>query len=274
VHNERQPNGCTKESAIDDLFHALADPTRRDLLDRLGNDDGQTLTDLCTGLAMSRQAVTKHLDVLERAGLVTVQWRGREKRHFLNTVPIAGIADRWIRRFDRPRLDALATLQSSLENPSMAEYVYVTFIRTTPERLWQALTDPAFTAQYWGITFESDWTPGSTMAWTMNDRRTEHPEQQVLESDPPRRLAYTWHTFTPEWAEGYGLGEDVRTALAAEPRSHVVYDLEPQGDAVKLTITHRDLVDGGTLIGMIADGWPSVAASLKSLLETGDPLHV
>lgn len=101
----------------DDLvFKALADASRRGLLDRLQETNGQTLSELCQGLAMSRQAVTKHLDLLEAANLVAVQWRGREKLHFINPVPINAIAERWIRKFDRSRLKAISRLKQALED--------------------------------------------------------------------------------------------------------------------------------------------------------------
>ena len=99
----------------DDVFRALADPSRRALLDRLHANNGQTLGQLCEGLAMTRQAVTKHLGVLEQANLVATRKEGRAKLHFINPVPIAEVADRWIRKFERPRLDALALLKSTLE---------------------------------------------------------------------------------------------------------------------------------------------------------------
>lgn len=97
------------------LFKALADPGRRKLLDRLHARDGQTLSELCEHLDMSRQGVTQHLTLLEAANLVAVQWRGREKLHFLNPVPLQEISDRWIRKFERPRLEALADLKRRLE---------------------------------------------------------------------------------------------------------------------------------------------------------------
>jgi DNA-binding transcriptional ArsR family regulator len=101
--------------AMDAVFRALADPSRRDLLDRLFERNGQTLGELCEGLAMSRQAVSKHLALLEEANLVTVVWRGREKLHYLNPVPIAEVADRWIGKFDRARVRGLLDLKKELE---------------------------------------------------------------------------------------------------------------------------------------------------------------
>src|SRR5438270_7186063 len=137
---------------LDDVFRALADPSRRALLDSLNARNGQTLRELCEGLAMARQSVSKHLAVLEAAGLVTTVRRGREKLHYLNAAPINEISDRWINRYHQRRVHALADLKRALEDTEMPspEFVYTTYIKTSPERLWQALTDPAFTRQYWG----------------------------------------------------------------------------------------------------------------------------
>ena len=128
---------------MDEVFKALADPSRRKLLDSLNTKGGQTLSELCLLLDMARQSVSKHLAVLEAANLVTVVWRGREKLHYLNAAPISEISNRWINHFDRRRVSALAGLKRALEGPLMGrpEFVYVTYIRTTPERLWRALTD-------------------------------------------------------------------------------------------------------------------------------------
>ena len=104
--------------SMDAAFRALADPVRRHLLDRLHARNGQTLGELCEGQAMTRQAVTKHLAILEEANLVSTQWRGREKLHYLNPVPIHEIADRWISKYERSRLRALADLKKKLEGKS------------------------------------------------------------------------------------------------------------------------------------------------------------
>src|ERR687887_103670 len=152
----------------DAVFRALADPSRRQLLDSLNARNGQTLRELCSGLHMARQSVSKHLGVLEAANLVTTVRRGREKLHYLNAAPINAIADRWITRYEQGRVEALADLKRALEDTAVdrPSFVYTTYIKTTPERLWQALTEPAFTERYWGITFDSDWKPGSPVSWT------------------------------------------------------------------------------------------------------------
>jgi DNA-binding transcriptional ArsR family regulator/uncharacterized protein YndB with AHSA1/START domain len=261
--------------SIDDAFRALADPSRRLLLDRLNERAGQTLGELCSHLEMTRQSVSKHLAVLEAANLVTTVRRGREKLHYLNAAPINELSERWITRFDRGRVHALADLKTALEATPMDKpsFVYTTFIKTTPERLWQGLTDPSFTARYWNITFETDWKTGSAMTWKQNNVTTADDDQRVIEADPFTRLSYTWHTITPEWAESVGVDGERLTRLAAERRSKVTFEIEPiDGEQVKLTVIHDDLEPDGLLVDMISGGWPRVIANLKTLLETGEAL--
>jgi uncharacterized protein YndB with AHSA1/START domain len=260
---------------MDEVFRALGDPSRRLLLDNLNERNGQTLRELCAGLDMARQSVSKHLAVLEAANLVTTVRRGREKLHFLNAAPINEISERWITQYEQARVHALADLKRALEDSPMDKptFVYTTYIRTTPERLWQALTEPAFTERYWNVTFDSDWKTGSPMTWHQRGVTIADPEQAVVEADPYRRLAYTWHTFTPELAAALDIADDRREQLAAERRSKVTFDIEPlDGEQVRLTVVHDDLEPGGLLAGMISNGWPRVLANLKTLLETGEPL--
>ena len=264
---------------VDAAFKALADAHRRELLDRLNRRNGQTLQELCVDLGMSRQAVSKHLGILEAANLVATVRRGREKLHYLNAAPIREIADRWIRPFDRGRVDALADLKHALEDTmpgsnfpvsgDRPEFVYVSYIRTTPERLWAALTEPAFTRRYWDMTFESAWTEGAPMTWCHGAAAISDPEQVVLEADPPHRLSYTWHSFTPEWAAAYDVDEQLRARLATETRSRVTFTLDPDGDQVKLTVVHDGFEPGSTVVEMISGGWPKVIGALKTLLEAG-----
>jgi uncharacterized protein YndB with AHSA1/START domain/DNA-binding MarR family transcriptional regulator len=261
--------------AMDEVFRALADPSRRQLLDSLNERSGQTLRELCAGLAMARQSVSKHLAVLEAANLVTTVRRGREKLHYLNAVPINQIAERWITQYDRDRARALGDLKQALEESSMdakPSFVYTTYIKATPERLWQALTDPAFTARYWGITFDSDWEVGSPMTWHQRGVTMSDPEQVVLESEPYRRLSYTWHTLTPELSDALDLRDDVRERIVAEPRSKVTFEIDELGEQVKLTVIHEGFEESSVLITMVSQGWPRVLSDLKTLLETGEPL--
>ena len=249
-----------KAPAGDAVFKALADPTRRALLDRLRERNGQTLGELCEPLDMARQSATQHLGLLEAANLITTIRRGREKLHYLNPVPLWDIAERWIEKFERPRLRALSAIRRRAEEDTMAErpeYVYVTYIKSTPERVWDALTDAELTAGYWGHSNVSDWRPGSP--W--EHRRVDGSDiadlaGTVLESEPPRRLAMTF---------------DPPGAAPPQGPSRVTFDIEPYHEIVRLTVTHVNLADDSALEAASA-GWPAVLANLKSLLETGQVL--
>jgi uncharacterized protein YndB with AHSA1/START domain/DNA-binding transcriptional ArsR family regulator len=260
---------------MDEVFKALADPSRRQLLDSLNARNGQTLRELCSGLRMARQSVSKHLAVLEAANLVTTVRRGREKLHYLNAAPINEIGERWVTHYDQSRVEALADLKRALEEDTAMEkpsFVYTTYIRTTPERLWQALTDPAFTKRYWGATFQSEWSEGSRMTWDLFGISISDPDQVVLESDPYRRLSYSWHTFSPELAAALDVTDEARDRIAAEPRSKVTFDIEALGDLVKLTVVHDGFEPGSLMVAMVSQGWPPILANLKTLLETGETL--
>jgi uncharacterized protein YndB with AHSA1/START domain len=143
----------------------------------------------------------------------------------------------------------------------MAEsrFVYVTYIRTTPEKLWQALIDPEFTRQYWcDTTQDCDWKPGASWRIMIPDGRVAD-SGEIIEVDPPRKLIHTWRNeFRPE--------------LRAEGHSRITYELEPVGESVKLTITHEMDRPDSELIKAVSGGWPHILASLKSLLETGESL--
>lgn len=259
---------------MDEVFKALADPSRRRLLDSLNARNGQTLRQLCTELAMARQSVSKHLAVLEAANLITTRRSGREKLHYLNAEPINAIADRWITQYDRARVHALADLKKALEAQPMTdtEFVYTTYIKTTDQKLWQALTDPAFTKRYWGATFDTDWQPGSEMVWHQQDWSSKDPAQVVLAAEPYRKLAYTWHTFDAAFANTFEMNPDEVAAWSREPRSKVTFELEPQGEIVKLTVVHDGFAPGSQVLQGISGGWPSILSNLKTLLETGEVL--
>ena len=143
---------------------------------------------------------------------------------------------------------------------SASRFVYVTYIRTTPEKLWQALTDPDFTRRYWAETWqESEWMPGAAWKIMIPDGRVGD-SGEIVEIDPPRRLVLTWRNeFMPE--------------LREEGYSRLTYELEPVGESVKLTLVHEIDRPDSKLISGVSEGWPHILASLKSLLETGEPLE-
>jgi uncharacterized protein YndB with AHSA1/START domain/DNA-binding transcriptional ArsR family regulator len=246
---------------MDRVFKALADPTRRQLLDRLRERNGQTLGALCAELGMARQSATQHLGVLIEANLISTVRRGRERLHFLNPVPIHEIQQRWIAPFEAPRLDALHEIRRHAEAPVMTgtpDYVYVTYIQSTPERVWHALTDADLTAAYWGHSNVSDWQTGSTWEHRRLDGSgIADVAGAVLESSPPTRLVITFDK--PNQEEWTGKA------------SVVTFDIEPYQDIVRLTVSHERLADAEALEA-VAHGWPAVMANLKSLLETGHPL--
>ena len=258
----------------DMVFRALADASRRRLLDRLNARNGMSLRELCAGLDMARQSVSKHLAILEDANLVTTRRVGRQKLHYLNAIPINEIAERWIKHYDRERVRALSDLKRALEGSPMdrPEFVYTIYIRTTPEQVWQALTVPAFTRRYWGTTFQTDWQAGSPMTWQYAGVTIADPEQVVLVAEPYRRLAYTWQTVTPEFARAVGFSDELVAKLAKEPRSKVTFEIEPAGELVKLTIVHEGFEPGSAMLESISGGWPMILSGLKTLLETGAPL--
>ena len=228
---------------MDAVFKALADPTRRALLDELNRSDGQSLRALEEGLPMTRFGVMKHLKVLEEAGLVKTKRRGREKLHFLNTVPIRLVHDRWVSKYAEPWAAALSGLKKSIEEETM-EKVFEVYIRTTPERLWEAINDDRTRrVVLMGPDADDDAYP---------DVRGEN-----LESDPPKRLV---ERMVAEWNE----------QVKSEGPSRVTWEIEPVGSSCRLTVTHDELNEGAN--DELYGGWPMILSALKTLLETGEHL--
>jgi len=241
---------------VDLVFKALADPTRRSLLDALFDEDGQTLRQLEEHCAMSRFGVMKHLRLLEDAGLVVTLRRGREKLHFLNPVPIRLVHDRWVSKYAEPWTAGLSGLKNEME--SSMEKVYEIYIKTTPTRLWEAITDPDIRAKYqFGVVVQSDWAAGSRME--LGAPKADGPlgEGEVLEVDPPYRLV---HTLRALWSD------DVKD----EGFSRVTWEIEAVGDSCRLRVTHDQLREGA--YGELYGGWPMILSGLKTWLETGELL--
>ena len=238
------------------MFRALADPTRRALLDALFAEDGQTLSALAERFDMTRFGVMKHLGLLEEAGLVVVRRRGREKLHFLNPVPIRLVHDRWVSKYAEPWAAGLSGLKSRVE--TTMEKIFEIYIRTTPERLWEAITDPEIRAKYnFGARQRSDWTPGSRVEMWSPKAESLLGEGENLEVDPPRRLV---QTMVALWSD----------AARREGTTRVTWEIAPVGDSCRLTVTHDQLREGAS--DELYGGWPMILSGLKTWLETGELL--
>jgi uncharacterized protein YndB with AHSA1/START domain/DNA-binding transcriptional ArsR family regulator len=242
---------------MDSVFKALADPTRRALLDALFENDGQSLSALEGRLPMTRFGVMKHLKVLQEAGLVICRKRGREKLHFLNPVPIRLVHDRWVSKYAEPWAAALSELKTRLEEPM--EKVFEIYIKTTPERLWEAITDSEMRSKYsFGVGIESDWTAGSPYKAVHPSADGPISEGENLEIDPPHRLV---QSFNALWSD------DVKN----EGTSRVTWEIQPIGDdSCRLVVTHDQLREGAN--DELYGGWPMILSGLKTLLETGELL--
>jgi uncharacterized protein YndB with AHSA1/START domain/DNA-binding transcriptional ArsR family regulator len=243
---------------MDAVFKALADPTRRSLLDELYKEDGQTLSALVERRApMTRFGVMKHLRVLEEAGLVTTRRRGREKLHFLNPVPIRLVHDRWVSKYAEPWAATLSGLKKRLEQTTM-EKVFEIYIKTTPARLWEAITDNEMRQKYnFGVGVTSDWTQGSRYEGVHPGAGITIAQGENLEVDPPRRLV---QSFNALWSD----------EVKAEGTSRVTWEIEPVGDSCRLTVVHDELREDAN--DELYGGWPQILSGLKTLLETGETL--
>jgi uncharacterized protein YndB with AHSA1/START domain len=241
---------------VEPVFKALADPTRRKLLDELFSNDGQTLGALAGRFAMTRVAVAKHLGLLETAGLVVTRRRGREKLHYLNAIPIRLIYDRWVSKYTETWAAGLVDLKRDLE--ATMEKVFEIYIHTTPQRLWEAIVSPEVRAHYqFGVRVESDWATGSTYQHVHPGASGALTEGENLEIDPPRRLVQSMRAL---WDDD----------VVAEGTSRVTWEIEPFGDACRLTVTHDQLREDAD--EHLYGGWPMILSGLKTWLETGREL--
>ncbi|MEO8540640.1 MAG: SRPBCC domain-containing protein [bacterium] len=247
---------------MEPVFKALADINRRRLLDQLYERDGQTLGELQASLPqMTRFGVMKHLDVLEDAGLISTRKIGREKFHYLNPVPIQIIADRWISKFARPFVSALTGLKYDLEMEAMEKpkHVYDVYIRATPERVWEAVTSGEMTKKwFYGTTLTGDLKPGATIRY-LNEDGSAAVEGEVLEVQPPSKFVHTWSS---NWGPDF----------ANDRPSRVTWEITPMGPTTLLRMTHDDFEGETATYRSISQGWAPILNSMKSLLETGEPL--
>jgi uncharacterized protein YndB with AHSA1/START domain/DNA-binding transcriptional ArsR family regulator len=249
---------------MDSIFKALSDDTRRQLLDRLREKDGQTLTQLEGALGMTRFGVMKHLKVLEAATLIVTRRAGRFKFHYLNAAPLQMLVDRWIEPLtQQPLTRVVLDLKAHLERPSSLtpdrkakpDFVLETYIRTSPEKLWEALTQPQLSKLYYlyGATLQGQIKTGELYTY-QRDGTGIMLSGRIIEADPPRRLEMT---FCPGWA-----GPNAKA-------SRNVFEISAESNLTKLTILHFDLPEGQE---GVKTGWAQIASSLKSFLETGEGL--
>jgi uncharacterized protein YndB with AHSA1/START domain/DNA-binding transcriptional ArsR family regulator len=245
------------------VFKALAASSRRKVLDVLFRDDGQTLTALCANVEMTRQGLSKHLQVLEDAGLIVTEFAGREKRHFLNPLPIREITGRWLSKYSQNQLQAIENIKSALEETAMndnQEFAYQTWIRAPIDKVWKALTRPEFTSQYFHAThIDSTWEAGADVFYRHSPGGDIAVDGKVLEVDPPHRLVISWHVRYDEQA-------------IKEAPSRVSFSLEETNGQTRLRIVHDNFPRNSVIFDGISNGWPWIISSLKSLLETGEPL--
>ncbi len=246
------------------VFRALADPGRRVLLDRLFERDGQTLGELCEALpAMTRFGVMKHLGVLEAADLVSTRKVGREKRHYLNPVPIRLAHDRWISKFAEPIVGAMSLMKRTLEAPvDTIDHVYAVYIKATPDRVWQAITDGEDTARYYyGTRVRSTWEVGASIAYDYPDG-SPAADGVVLEVEPGRKVVMD---FTPRWDPAMAADGPVRMTWAIEAGD--------DGGPTRLTVTSK-LIPGSRTETEFSGGIVYIVSGLKTMLETGEPIAV
>jgi uncharacterized protein YndB with AHSA1/START domain/DNA-binding transcriptional ArsR family regulator len=244
-------------------FRALADPSRRLLLDRLFERDGQTLGELTAHLPdMTRFGVMRHLGVLESAGLISTRKEGREKRHFLNPVPIRRIHDRWISKYAAPVIGTMSAIKDHLEAPPMAvppdeiEHVYTIYINADPDRVWRAITDGDETVQYYyGTRVVSAWSVGARVSYDYPDGKVA-ADGEVLVCDPPKRLEMT---FLARWDP----------EVEAEGPIRHLWELEPEDGATKLTVTTRGLKKGSKNAESFGSGIIWIVSGLKTYVEGG-----
>ncbi|MBC7998252.1 MAG: SRPBCC domain-containing protein [Leptolyngbya sp.] len=258
---------------MDAVFKALNDSHRRRILDLLHECDGQSLLDIEANFSqMTRFGVMKHLKILEAASLVTTRKSGRFKYHYLNTVPLQEISDRWISRFAAPWSEALADLKTKLETPkdehdmensgvkTKPQHVFVTVIKTTPDKLWAALTDGNITpAYYYGSALQGEMKKGTSYSYHGPDG-SRFLSGEILEAIKPTKLVMT---FKGEWMPG----------MQDDAPSRVTYEILQQGDCCRLTLVHDQFDSETNTFKNSGGGWPGIISGLKTLLETGEPLN-
>ena len=244
------------------IFRALADPNRRLLIDRLFERDGQTLGELCEALpSMSRFGVMKHLGVLEEAGLLSTRRTGREKRHYLDPVPIRLVHDRWTGKFAASIVGSMTAMKRHLEAPvDTVDHVYSVYIKAPADRVWRAIVDGDETVRYYyGTRVQSTWEAGAPLVYTYEDGSVA-ADGQVLEIDPGTRVVMSFH---PRWDPDIEAEGPIRMTWAIEPAD--------APGLTKLTVTSA-LIPGSRVEGEFSGGVVFIVSGLKTVLETGSSI--
>jgi DNA-binding transcriptional ArsR family regulator len=244
------------------VFRALGDANRRVLLDRLFERDGQTLGELCEALPdMTRFGVMKHLGVLEAAGLISTRRQGREKRHYLDPVPIRLVHDRWTGKFAATIVGSMTALKRHLEDPmDRVDHVYSVFIKAPAEQVWKSIVDGDETVRYYyGTRVASTWERGAPLVYTYEDGSVA-ADGSVIDIDPGRQVMMSFH---PRWDPEIEAEGPLRMTWAVEPG-------EREG-LTKLTVTSA-LIPGSATEREFADGVVYIVSGLKTTLETGASL--
>ncbi|MCZ8522425.1 MULTISPECIES: ArsR/SmtB family transcription factor [Paenibacillus] len=250
-----------------DIFKALSDPSRRKLLDLLYQSDGRTLSELCTHLEMTRFGVMKHLNILEEADLILTRKVGREKLHYLNAVPIREMYDRWVSKYTEPWVSALTQLKMNVESEAMLEHkpkhIHRIAIKSAPEHIWRAITDPSMTAKFWynGSIRAAQWKAGGGYEiWSPEGKMQAKGELLVVE--PPHKLVMSWQLLSlPDTAE--------------EGPSRLTWDIVPHSDiagVTLVTVTHDEYAHAPNTSRVLEGGLPVILSGLKTWLETGKTL--
>jgi len=250
---------------MDKIFKALSDKSRRQILDLVKNKPGINVNELTEYFEFSRFAVMKHLKIMEDAELIISQKSGKNKLLYINAMPIQYIYDRWISKFSQVWASGLSQLKYSLEQEGKQmennlKHIFVTYIKSTPEKVWEALTNGELTKKYYhGSEMRSKLTPGSSIDFIVLDENGEEVSAvngEILEVIPNKKLS---HTF--------------RFHSNGDRPSRVTFLIEEVDGMVKLTLTHDDF-DGETdTYKSVVEGWPYIFSGLKTYLETGNTLN-
>jgi uncharacterized protein YndB with AHSA1/START domain/DNA-binding transcriptional ArsR family regulator len=250
---------------MEKIFRALADPNRLKILDIVKDNPGINVNEITKKFYFSRYAVMKHLKILENVELIVPKRSGKYKELYINVMPIQLIYDRWISKYSAIWAKKLTSLKHSLEmeennmNKKALCHVFVLFIKTTKEKLWDALTNPEMTRHYYyGSTVHSSYQKGSKIEYFMKDEKGNSYAEvygEILEIEPYKRLIHSFNFSHKN-----------------DNPSKVIYEIEEDEIGVKLTVTHTQFEEETETYKIVGEGWPFILSALKTIIETGKPL--